>query len=97
MEQNNRMIGKMFTGKNQKFDTGGYLNIYTRFQQGQVMYTCEFKDAKAHTISAPWYFKYQGYLAWSYPMVLSPTTVFFIPYKKTIGWSMVLTCGIEQG
>ncbi len=97
MEQNNRKIRQRFTDQNQKFDIGEYLKIYMRVHHNQVAYTHEFKEEKARTIFAPWCSKYQGYLPWYFPVVLSPTIVVLIPSKKTIGQSMVLTCGIEKG
>jgi len=63
----------------------------------KVRYTCEYEEAKARTISAPWYSKYQGSLPWYFPVVLSPVTNVLIPSKKMFCWSMVLTCGTEKG
>lgn len=57
-------------------------------------YTCEYEEEKPHTVFMPWYSKYQWYLPWYFPVVLSLVIDALIPYKKTIGWSMVLTCGI---
>lgn len=53
-------------------------------------YTREYEEETMHTVFPPWYSKYQGSLPWYLPVVL-------IPSKKTIGWSMVLTYGIEKG
>ncbi len=39
MEHNKGMMGQIFTDKNDKFDKGEYLKIYTWFRQVQVAYT----------------------------------------------------------
>jgi len=61
----------------------------------KVVYIRDYEEVNAHTVFTPWYSKYQGYLPWYYPLVLSPTMNVLIPSKKTIGWSIILTCGIR--
>ena len=69
---------------------------YTQVMLRKSVYTRDVKEKKACTVSAPWYSKYQEYLPWYFHVVLSPVMDDLIPYKKTIGWSMVLTHGIEK-
>lgn len=93
MEENNIMMGQRFTYHNQNFDKGEYLNIYKRVCQGQVMYTCRYKEEKSPTCWCT-NLRIPRVLTMVLAQNIERNNGYLIPSKITIGTSVVLTHGI---